>query len=302
MLGRIFWCFTVSAALVVTPGRANTSDAIDLAPSSAWQLEYADDRCRLSRVFGEGEWKTIFWIEQSAPSDSFQWMVAGGAINHLGSTGGVSALYGPGFEVFDTAEGSPSSVALPKLRLKEYGAVLRAHGFRHAGPRSDQAPVSQGTEPWKGIGLNPVDGSRIEYLSLMRKGREARLQTENLQSVFEALNTCTSDLFRSWGFEPGLGSAVVEGAKAKNLRSIAHRLAKDRARFSSSDTMVDVKMLVGTNGRVEKCVHVKKVQGEELGRRACELIELYALFEPALDANGNPTQDLFSTSVVLWTN
>ena len=46
-------------------------------PSSQWQLDYGDTRCRIGRIFGEGETETALYLEQVEPSESLHWIVGG---------------------------------------------------------------------------------------------------------------------------------------------------------------------------------------------------------------------------------
>ena len=75
-----FWLAgaTVSA-FAGAAARADEQPVTVLKPASEWNLNYAEDRCRLGRLFGGETDETIFWIEQSAPSASFSWLIAGGA-------------------------------------------------------------------------------------------------------------------------------------------------------------------------------------------------------------------------------
>ena len=52
-------------------------DALRLKPASQWQLNYADDSCRLARMYGEGDQRVIFYIEQYGLGQSFSMLAAG---------------------------------------------------------------------------------------------------------------------------------------------------------------------------------------------------------------------------------
>lgn len=65
-----------------------------LQPSSEWNLDYAEDRCRLVRIFGEGDDETAFYIEQYAPSETF-FMVAAGQPFKLVKRNKIELQFGP---------------------------------------------------------------------------------------------------------------------------------------------------------------------------------------------------------------
>lgn len=65
---------------------------------------------------------------------------------------------------------------------------------------------------------------------------------------------------------------------------------------------VGVTVTVGTNGRVESC-RVSSSSGQSiLDRAACDGMERYARFHPALNAAGNPTTGSYSTTIVYRLN
>jgi protein TonB len=64
---------------------------------------------------------------------------------------------------------------------------------------------------------------------------------------------------------------------------------------------VQVRITVGTNGRVSKCSIVKSSGNFELDDTSCRLIEMRYRFEPARDAQGRPVPDVVRESHVWWT-
>lgn len=72
-------CIIAGSGLFVSSvcAKDRDEDALQLAPSSDWNLNYADDSCRIARSFGEGDKKVIFYIEKYEPGDVFAMLAAG---------------------------------------------------------------------------------------------------------------------------------------------------------------------------------------------------------------------------------
>ena len=62
MLSRIF-AFSAVTMCAAIPFSAQ-AQTLQLEPKSDWKLREYDDKCRVSRVFGEGENQTTLWVEQ----------------------------------------------------------------------------------------------------------------------------------------------------------------------------------------------------------------------------------------------
>jgi protein TonB len=54
---------------------------------------------------------------------------------------------------------------------------------------------------------------------------------------------------------------------------------------------------IGTNGRVASCTVTSSSGTSDLDRGACDGLQRYAEFNPALDSAGNPITDSYSTRV-----
>ncbi len=294
----------LATAMAATPGAAAETSPIVLEPSSQWQLDYGKERCRLARLFGTGESKTIFWIEQTGPSGTFDWLVAGGAIDLLGSTRRVSASFGPGFEPFKLDAPSSDPARRGKLELGSFGKAIEATGYRRPERDDDREPEKASKLTERCSELNPGHGAQIEYVEFSRKDRRVRLATGNLADGFKALNACFADLYEFWGVDPNKIAQVTKAAELTNMRHVARRIQRHyprKAEMRGEDAIMQLKVLIGPDGRVEKCITIEKTKAENFDERACELFRQYAVFKPAQDAEGKPVRAFFSTTVVYTT-
>lgn len=293
-----------SILAISAPGTATSAADASLTilePSSHWQLDYGEERCRLARLFGNGDSKTIFWMEQTGPSGTFNWLVAGGAIDLLGSVRRVSASFGPAFESFELDESSSGPIRRDSLELASFGKAIESTGYRRFehDSRGEPDEADQFGETYSE--LNPAHGAQIEYVEFSRKDRRVRLATGDLADGFKALNACATDLYEFWGVDPKEIARIATGVKPLNMKRVARQIQKhypSKAERRGEDAIMQLKVLIGTDGRVEKCITIEKTKAENFDERACELFKQHAMFEPAQDAEGKPVRAFFSTTVV----
>src|SRR3546814_10235975 len=67
----------VLACLAASPARAADDAPVVLEPSSQWNVDFAEDRCRLARTFGGEGNRHILLFEQGGPTAAFGLTVAG---------------------------------------------------------------------------------------------------------------------------------------------------------------------------------------------------------------------------------
>ena len=295
-----FWLAgaTVSA-FAGAAARADEQPVTVLKPASEWNLNYAEDRCRLGRLFGGGTDETIFWIEQSAPSASFSWLIAGGVVDRLRSTSRVTVAFGPGFEPFDAELPIPKNFRDAEFELAGYGKALQSTGYYQESPTNESIVETASQQ------LDREDGAKIEFVEFKSGERRVRLATGNLAAAFTAMNACTANLYEFWGVAGDFGSDVVEQPRPKNQRDWAPRIQRHypiKAKLRGEDAALTLKALIGSDGRVEKCITIKNSRAENFDESACDTVKEYAEFEPARDKNGSPTRSFYTISVVYETN
>jgi protein TonB len=97
----------------------------------------------------------------------------------------------------------------------------------------------------------------------------------------------------------------ARGAKTKNERSWAARIQENypaRALREEVEGTVGVRVTVTPDGRASGCSVTSSSGSDILDAAACQGMERYARFDPALDAAGNPTTDTYSTRITYKLN
>lgn len=97
----------------------------------------------------------------------------------------------------------------------------------------------------------------------------------------------------------------ARGARTKNERSWAARIQENypaRALREEIEGTVGVRVTVTPDGRATGCSVTASSGSDILDAAACQGMERYARFEPALDDAGNPTSGSYSTRITYRLN
>ena len=104
---------------------------------------------------------------------------------------------------------------------------------------------------------------------------------------------------------PAPPPSKARGARTKNERSWASRIQENypaRALREEIEGTVGVRVTVTPDGRAAGCSVTASSGSEILDAAACQGMERYARFEPALDDAGNPTSGSYSTRITYRLN
>jgi protein TonB len=97
----------------------------------------------------------------------------------------------------------------------------------------------------------------------------------------------------------------ARGVSPRNQRSWASRIQQNypsRAVRDGTEGTVGVSVTVNGEGRVSACSVTSSSGSSILDRAACDGMQRYARFDPALNAAGNPTSASWSTRIVYRLN
>jgi len=287
--GKMFHAI-IGAALISGAASNNIQAApapLKLAPASKWYVDYADERCRLAREFGEGDSKVAVFFDKYGPGEGFRLVIAGEAVKTAVSQADIAVRFGP--------TEMPQSLFFLSGSLADSSALVFAGDIRIAGPTESEAAAIKAKrrgDPW--IDLAPITPERysaVRYLELGKPLRKAvQLETGSLKSAFAALDKCVDDLVASWG---------VDIEKHKTLSRKATPTDNPGKWVVSSDypikmlqagqpALVDFRLSVGADGKPSGCKIQATTRPKEFDDAVCQSLMRRASFLPALDASGQP--------------
>lgn len=272
-----------------------------LEPSSHWNLDYADDSCRLARIFGEGDDKVAFYIERYEPGDRFFLMVAGEPLN--GSTrANAKFSFGPnGKEREGTGEMGAFGAYAPALFESNMALMpLSDDNEDYNALKSFDAEEIAADTDVLGQELSSAQEASIEWLDIQRRSKRAvRLALGSMGEPMNAMRTCSQQLLTDWGID-------VDAHKGLTRRVTPTRNPGRWMSPSDYPTgllrkgmqgLVQVRISVGTDGKPTQCHIQKSTRPQGFDDAVCDALMRKARFDPALDKDGKPLASYWRTSV-----
>ncbi|MEO1730950.1 MAG: energy transducer TonB [Pseudomonadota bacterium] len=269
-----------SAALTAAPASAK---GLELEPSSDWKFREYDDRCRASRVFGEGEDRTTLWIEQGGVEPRFNLTLIGRPLRHPYG-GGIRVQFGEEPEYIRSYIPAKSSKGRPVIRM--YGAAITQPEIK----REDDAASEGKNLARVQASLQRAKASEITSLRLRTSIVEPlTLNFGSFEAPMEFLADCGEriSILLSEAGRPLSGEAKppVPIGSDNWLTSSDYPAYLQRARMGGEIT---VRLTVNKSGKASSCFVVGSDKPQIFDDAVCLGLMKRAKFKPAEDIGGNP--------------
>jgi hypothetical protein len=272
-----------------------------LEPSGSWTLDYADEKCRLVRIFGTGDDQTLLYFEQFAPSNEATMTVAGRSLSPLARAGTIDVRFAPRDEeawqvevAKAEMEGFGAALILPFRSRAFRTALLEARGDLQEAQRIAHAQIEGMPQ------IEPSDVANIETLSLSRRNQEVIFPLPQFAPAMAALNDCALDLLRHWQLDPEQHATMTRHAEPINLDEIARGLQRSypaKAVRAWEEGDLNLRIIVNADGSIAECAVNDETITHHIGTTACDEFGSRAMFAPAEDANGEPMKSFYSTRI-----
>ncbi len=280
----------LATTLTAMPAQAKV---VEIAPSSPWGLDYGETKCRLTRIFGEGDAKHVVFFEQYWPDQQVGMTVAGPSFKRFAARARTDLSFAAGQEPRRTepftgaVEGYGDAVIYSQINI---GAAL-----------GDNAEAAADATEDRRLPLLDKQGARkAQFVGLKQRGDDVRLMTGPLDKAFEALDACTLDLVGTWGLDPEAQRTATRMPQWTNRDGVVRRIVAAyprEAQRKGEQGIMRMRVIVSPEGKVEDCVILKATTTDRLDSPACRAMA-NAQFEPALDAAGQPMRSFFAESIV----
>jgi TonB family protein len=269
------------------------SEPVVLAPSSPWNVDYGEEKCRLGRMFGEGEDKILLFMDQWGPDEKFGLAVAGAPFNDFVSRRKTQISLFDGQNPYETepfigeAEGYGRAVIHTFFSL-EFGTqfVPKPENIQYGLPQIETAIAAQ-----------------ARYFTFTQGNRTVRLNTGPLAGAFQVLNQCSQQRLLDWRLDLEQHLAMQQMPVWKNEKRIAKRIASIyplQALRAGESAILRMRVLVDEQGQVSDCQLYESTITKALDSPACEKMT-DAEFDPALDATGKPMRSFYQTAIIYRT-
>lgn len=281
------------ATMLTSPVHAAAPEPEVLAASTKWNVNYADDSCRLLRAFGTGDALTMVVFDRFAPGQGFKLMLVGKRFAIVRPGSEATLQFGPdeakqahSFFSGDLGKGRPALILRGDLRLD--APIERDRASRKA-EREEAPPMS----PER---IAAVD--RLTLTSPLR--RPVRFALGSMQAPFAVLDKCIANLLTKWG---------IDTQRHANLSRRAEPTANPGSWLNSSDYpqiaivkgvqgIVNFRLSVDASGAPTACHIQQSSRPQEFDKAVCAAMMRRARFAPALDQAGIALASFFRGTVV----
>jgi hypothetical protein len=289
----------ILGATQAAAGHAADLPPLVLEPTSQWTLDFADERCSLSRSFGNGENAVRLQIDSygyqnyrmlvsgpsvpksNRPTDTLRYAFTADKVERDPTT----ALMGTSN---DLPAASFSFVFLPPPKSM-------AERLKMAPNPDIPSDVYQFRDQLNAISSEFAAGTDAVTLRFTR-GSPLEFRLGNMAEPIKSMRLCISDLIKSWGLDPAIQSALLRGPVPlpTTIQKIKQRYPSEMLQKGIS-AFVPVRIMVDETGKATGCfVQIPNIN-KEFAETICN--GLARRFEPARDKDGHPVASVFGTSV-----
>lgn len=304
---RCVAALAVSTALVATPA-VHAQEAEIFTPDSTWAVDYGEDYCRLMRDFTNGSDTVSLLLERTHPVNTMRVIVIGNAVRTFRGADMIGLRFLPS--------------GAPRMAMKLASELPDGQQYLNLGPQF----IGEFEMPEPGAPPEPppiysredeqeaaaeISGIRLEQ----GLTKPIELQTGSMAEPVQALQDCADDMLTYWELDaeahqslsrtvlPGDGMFVDENGDPVNPSAgwISQNTVgfDDFARLSGGNN--EIRVRVSAAGEPTDCaVHFPSL-GESTNARICDQVMENGEFLPALDADGQPIDSYWMTSVFALT-
>ena len=296
MFDRNFAITVIASVLVASPLCAKKDIAIVLEPSSLWHLNMAENSCRITRTFGEGDNKNIFYLEQWEPAAAANWLFSGPAVQRFKHSRAATLAF--------NADGHTTEFTFPDISLgKSVVGMTSVVREAESDKEVDSSEIDYTVHPRGLPQLDNAAATKINSLTLAQKGRgSVTLQLGAMDKPLTAMNHCMDDLVKSWGLDPIQQRNVARPPMITNLSSVARQIQKQyprKAEQARAQANFFLRLVIDANGKISQCKLSHQTLAEEFGTNdhPCKVFEQNAEIEPALDVTGAAVASYYTNRI-----
>lgn len=289
----------------MAPLLCGASEPVRLQPSSQWVLDYADDSCRLIRMFGEGDQQTKLAFESVAPG-SVTMMVTGKPLRVY--IGDVRTRLLPVEQDAFTGTAQRTENSRPAV-LWTYVPIIQ---FDPQDPPKSLLDVKAKPPARSKVRPSSVDFanrtallaqrerllSQVKELEVQIPGHApVVLETGPLDAAVKAFDQCDRDLMSDLGLDPQVQAQIARPVwPVDPTHLLSWNDYPRKALYLSRESEVNARLLIDANGRVTKCTSLSHFDAPEFNTAVCDALNK-ATFYPAELADGTKVPSYYVTDV-----
>lgn len=250
-----------------------------------WQLEAADEECRIARVFTNGDQQIALALERNRADAMVRLVLVTDALSFFRTAEQLGYRFDPAGDQ-RSARYIQADMGSGQMYYN-LGAVLMAAppapGTPPPAPGTPQPLYDRAAEQQFAAGITAIEFNQ-------GLTQPVRLETGSLRAAITALQACTDDLLRTWGLDWEKHQTMTRRAtpdgQASDWLPTGTIGFGDFASFGGSRN--PFRVLVSAEGRPTACTALWISLSEDKNQRVCNAIMEHGRFLPALDAAGQP--------------
>jgi hypothetical protein len=276
---------------------------IRLQPSTAWNVDYAENSCRLSRAFGDAKEAIILSLESEAPGQADMFVLGKSLKSDSDKVPGkFLPVQGKPMEGHIAQSAYGTAVLWSRVRflpddvIEKYEKGDKETAYR-PGVRPPPIDLAEKAE----TEARHLDfAAKVTELEVdARSGHPLILETGSLGAPIKAFDKCSRDSLRDWGVDPDVEDKIVRRPWSPNMSDWF--TANDyppamTVRGQQSD--VKVRLLLDATGRVTKCTSLSHFKEKSFDQVVCDKFMKRARFEPAELADGTKVPSYYVNHVI----
>lgn len=277
-------------AILFAPISASAKN-YDLAPTSPWNMHYADDGCSLRRSFGSDDERVLLEMARFAPRTAFDIRLFSKIIRKATLSTNVSMTFGD----------SRNTTTLPAMpgALGDLPALF-FRGWIGIPTPTDNAVAREGAELPPAMELDAAEDS-VQSASFQLQGKRINLQLGPMTGAMKAMRKCTADLVRSWGLDPHVQERLQAGPVPKSGpgRWLSSEDYPSDSFMRGEQAIIKFRLLVDAAGHPTQCVIQQSIaKTKDFSETTCKGIMRRARFEPARGPDGASVASYYINTVI----
>ena len=260
------------------------SAPVSLAKASKWEMNYDVDSCHLVATFGAGDAEISIKMTRVGPSDSFDLTLYGKPL-------ATDVLQRDVEIAFGAQQGFIKRSALAgTTQLRRRVPLLMISSLRIDG--KDYLSEDKSTDSR----VTPEQEAATQSITLkLSSRRHYRLETGPLGAVFKAMRQCTTDLVKSWGYDPDVQAKLTKFAEPTGTpeRWFTSNDYPSGALQNGQSGSLIFRLDVNETGKVDGCRVLYRTDPDEFAALTCKLLLKRATMSPALDSQSRPVRSFY---------
>lgn len=297
---------SILLAIAAGPMLIGAAQPIRLQPSSPWDVDYAENSCRLIRVFGDADkTKTIFMLESGAPGETDMLVIGKPLVTTdekvsatflpMGSKPiqGDPVVYGPAQTPAILWPGVP---LLPDDIIAKNDSEQKQRGIK-LGVRPPPADPKEEADNRE---QRHQFATKVEELEIgTKRSHPVILELGLFGEAIRMFDKCSRDSLKSWGVDTDLQDRIARPVWAINSDHWfdSSDYPSDMA-ARREESQVEIRLLVDATGKITKCTSLSHFKEKEFNQITCALVMRRARFAAAELANGTKVPSYYIRRII----